>query len=61
MYPRMCIAAGVAVGVASPCGKTKNFSRMAKLDCGLGQMDGLEVAKRDLEDYMGIPYANVTG
>lgn len=48
MYPGMFIAAGVAVGVESPCGKIQNFSRMAKLDCGLGQMDGLEVAKRDL-------------
>lgn len=60
VYSGMCIAAGMAVGVASPCGKIKNFSRMAKLDCRLGQLDGSEVAERDLEDYMGIPDTNVT-
>lgn len=48
--PGMCAAAGMAVGVASPCGKLKNFSRLAKL-----------VAERDLEDYMGIPDTNVNG
>lgn len=46
---------------ASPCGKMKNFSRLAKLACGLGQLDGSVGAERDLEDYMGIPETNVTG
>lgn len=60
-YPAMCTAAGMAVGVASPCGKLEKFSGLAKLDSGLVQLDGMVGAERDLEDYMGIPDTNVNG
>lgn len=49
-------------GVLHPLvGHYKNFSRLAKLDCRLVQLDGSVGAETDLEDYMGIPGTNVNG
>lgn len=46
-YPRMCFAAGMAVGVASQRGKMKNISRRANVYCATSQLYGSEGAETD--------------
>lgn len=57
----MCMAAGMTVGVASPCGRLRGKKIFQAGKVGRWAGPAGWVRKETLEDYKGIPDTNVTG